>query len=1254
MLAGVDVHGMAAGVYELLVQASVSSHPTPDDHTASGTLTIGPAQLTITAGSHTKVYGEVILASLFGSLTFSGADQTSPVAGSPYAITPGGLSSTNYAITFVPGSLTVTPASLTIAVNDGTKLYTGFVLGEDAAVLGGSLAFVGAGQSSPVSGSPYTITASGLSSTNYAITYQPGKLTVSPTPLTVAADVLNTVYGQTPLFSASYTGFVLGEGPSVLGGTLAFTSDASATAPVSGSPYVITVGGLSSTNYDISFVGAVDFVSPAAVTLTPANIRPVTYGSGTITLSAKLLALPPSAATVGQGQAVLTIADANGRPIGSPVSASVTNGTASATFPLDAGVGAGSYTIQASYSDTLPVPNFASVASATAATFQVLPAPLTITADDQTTIYGAPLPAFTASYAGFVFGQTPSVLTGTLSLTSPATQLSPVAGSPYPITPSGLSSPNYAITYVPGKLAVRPADVGVTSSDVSVVYGVAGVTLQATIAASSPSAASVNEGTVTFTASDSHGATVSTLTSGTVSAGAMTVTLPLPSTAYAGVYAIAAVYGDAGASPNFNAAGAQPVTLTINNPVPVITSLSPTSVQAGTGGTVAIAGTGFVPGSVIHWNGASLAATFVSSTQVSVSIPPQAQTGAIDVAIVNSGPGGGASNGTTFFFTPSGVQAKVASGTSTDPQGKAVATVGGPVPFSSGTLSGEAVGSGTLTVAQFNANPVASPVFGPEGGWFDMHVSSGNSFSLVVIVDCNLGAGHAVFWWTGSAWQRMSNQSWSPTTGCITIVVDNTTSPTIAQLNGTEAEVWGWAQSIGLDPCIGFQFEGVYGRLPNSIPELDSWGNSVHLRDPNTGNWSCSPQLAPPGDVTRTDTGQSFSWDSIDSQLIGAGYPGPYDHGSAEIAAYQNACHCTLIVSPPPPADCTQPGVYITINGARRVDQMRAELHAANYPNWQWASDNEIISVYARTTGGVVNLCSTSSPQPPSATPTPTPLPGSFIPANPFDWFTSDHKDVLNYEATGTQGDYSTVSSLLGAFGWRATSIITNKYAAVASAGQYVIQDNLLAVGGDDTVSCSTPGCRTHARLWGIPYRNSTDSIQTVSTEHCSPLFCGLNPPFTHFVDSFNDGRDQIFNTLWAHQWVRSGIYVQKYNGGCVQQPDGGCAGYDGMVAYQCISSANGCAVDPPDPPVPTVLSSSQTPRAGGSYVKPAGDTGVLLTVLLQAAMPSGSRQSVVDQPQTTADPAAIVMLGGLTVTPTPTATPTTVQTQLTSTPVPG
>ena len=80
-----------------------------------------------------------------------------------------------------------------------------------------------------------------------------------------------------------------------------------------------------------------------------------------------------------------------------------------------------------------------------AGTLTVTPAPLTITADNQTKVYGAALPTLTASYSGFVNGDTAANLTTQPTLTTTATASSHVAAT-YAITASGAVDPDYTIT----------------------------------------------------------------------------------------------------------------------------------------------------------------------------------------------------------------------------------------------------------------------------------------------------------------------------------------------------------------------------------------------------------------------------------------------------------------------------------------------------------------------------------------------------------------------------------------------------------------------------------------------------------------------------------------------------------------------------------------------------------------------------------------------------------------------------------------
>lgn len=96
-------------------------------------------------------------------------------------------------------------------------------------------------------------------------------------------------------------------------------------------------------------------------------------------------------------------------------------------------------------------------------TLTINPAPLTITADNKTKILHTPNPPLTASYSGFVLGEGPSVLGGTLSCTTKATDASPVGS--YPIVCSGLTSTNYAITFAPGTLNILFAPTGACVKD---------------------------------------------------------------------------------------------------------------------------------------------------------------------------------------------------------------------------------------------------------------------------------------------------------------------------------------------------------------------------------------------------------------------------------------------------------------------------------------------------------------------------------------------------------------------------------------------------------------------------------------------------------------------------------------------------------------------------------------------------------------------------------------------------------------------
>src|SRR5271168_3181078 len=84
-----------------------------------------------------------------------------------------------------------------------------------------------------------------------------------------------------------------------------------------------------------------------------------------------------------------------------------------------------------------------------------------------------------------------------------------------------------------------------------------------------------------------------------------------------------------------------------SNPTPVIGSLSPSSITAGSAATtVTVNGSGFIPSSTVQWNQSNRATTFVGSQQLQVALTAaDLAAGATgQIVVVNPAPGGGASN----------------------------------------------------------------------------------------------------------------------------------------------------------------------------------------------------------------------------------------------------------------------------------------------------------------------------------------------------------------------------------------------------------------------------------------------------------------------------------------------------------------------------------------------------------------------------------------------------------------------------------
>ncbi|HLJ17785.1 MAG TPA: DUF1800 family protein, partial [Bryobacteraceae bacterium] len=106
------------------------------------------------------------------------------------------------------------------------------------------------------------------------------------------------------------------------------------------------------------------------------------------------------------------------------------------------------------------------------------------------------------------------------------------------------------------------------------------------------------------------------------------------------------------ATSNANPAKSDSAVVTLINPVPVLTSVTPATLGLGSF-QITLNGTGFVSTSTATFGGQSMQVTYVTSTMIT-AIGSAAQAGTDTVRVTNPAPGGGTSNGVDVTVTTSG------------------------------------------------------------------------------------------------------------------------------------------------------------------------------------------------------------------------------------------------------------------------------------------------------------------------------------------------------------------------------------------------------------------------------------------------------------------------------------------------------------------------------------------------------------------------------------------------------------------------
>jgi sugar lactone lactonase YvrE len=311
------VSGPAAANYNVIV----------DPGTLSVTTAINP--LVITVNNASRPYATAnptFTGSISGLLNGDSvivafatpATPASPVGTYPInAIVSGGAAS-NYTITVVPGTLTITTATvpLVVTVNSVSRPYntpnptftstvTGLLNGDTVTVNYSTTATI----ASPVGTYPINATVSGPAAANYNLIVNPGILTITPTgtPLVVTVNNASRPYGAAnPAFTSSISGALNGDTF-----TVTYSTAATIASPVGTYPINATLTGANIANYSVTVVpGVLTIAPPATATVVTTSASPVPQGTSVtftalVTYGASLPVSPPGNVNFYNGATLL-------------------------------------------------------------------------------------------------------------------------------------------------------------------------------------------------------------------------------------------------------------------------------------------------------------------------------------------------------------------------------------------------------------------------------------------------------------------------------------------------------------------------------------------------------------------------------------------------------------------------------------------------------------------------------------------------------------------------------------------------------------------------------------------------------------------------------------------------------------------------------------------------------------------------------------------------------------------------------------
>ena len=264
---------------------------------------------------------------------------------------------------------------------------------------------------------------------------------------------LPVVVAANPTFTASYGGWLNGDTTSALSGSPALTTVAATNSPVGSYTISAAVGTLSAANYSFSFTNGILTVGKATL-IVAADNKARAYGETNPVFTASYSGwLNDDTAAVLSGASSLATLAATNSPIGD--------------YAIAAAIG------------TLSATNYSF--AFTNGILSVGRAILTVSADAKSRNYGARNPTLTASYSGWLNGDTAAVLAGAPALACAAATNSPVGSYTITVSAGTLSATNYSLAFTNGLLAVNRAPITITATATNRAYGAANPVLTGTV-----------------------------------------------------------------------------------------------------------------------------------------------------------------------------------------------------------------------------------------------------------------------------------------------------------------------------------------------------------------------------------------------------------------------------------------------------------------------------------------------------------------------------------------------------------------------------------------------------------------------------------------------------------------------------------------------------------------------------------------------------------------------------------------------------